>query len=174
MFYIHSNQSMPILATYNPNGSIKIKATALNQDLGNSFSKSIVEQKDPRFVYAIARAVTAEVPNKNWDLFPMEEIQRAYPTFVGRNIFLDHNTQSVRNAVGKIVAAELRQDDEGYTYVACLFKVDRQIHPDIAMKIEDGIIDSVSMGANVKEAECSVCHHRATRESEFCEHLANL
>ena len=174
MFYIHSNQSMPILATYNPNGGIKIKATALNQDLGNSFSKSIVEQKDPRFVYAIARAVTAEVPNKNWDLFPMEEIQRAYPTFVGRNIFLDHNTQSVRNAVGKIVAAELRQDDEGYTYVACLFKVDRQIHPDIAMKIEDGIIDSVSMGANVKEAECSVCHHRATRESEFCEHLANL
>lgn len=174
MFYIHSNQSMPILATYAPSGGIKIKAAALNQDLGNSFSKSIVEQKDPRFVYAIARAVTAEVPNKNWDLFPMEEIQRAYPTFVGRNIFLDHNTQSVRNAVGKIVAAELRQDDEGYTYVACLFKVDRQIHPDIAMKIEDGIIDSVSMGANVKEAECSVCHHRATRESEFCEHLANL
>ena len=165
---------MPILATYNPNGGIKIKASALNQDLGNSFSKFIVEQKDPRFVYAIARAVTADVPNKNWDFFPLEEIQRAYPTFIGRNIFLDHNTASVRNAVGKIIAAELREDEEGHTYVACLFKVDRQIHPDIAMKIENGIIDSVSMGANVMQAECSMCHHVATKEAEFCEHLHNL
>lgn len=165
---------MPILATYDPNGSIKITASAINQDLGNSFSKYIVEQKDPRFVYAIARAVTADVPNKNWDFFPLEEIQRAYPSFIGRNIFLDHNTTSVRNAVGKIIAAELREDEEGHTYVACLFKVDRQIHPDIAMKIENGIIDSVSMGANVMQAECSICHHRATREAEFCEHLHNL
>ena len=165
---------MPILATYNPNGSIKIKASAINQDLGNSFSKFIVEQKDPRFVYAIARAVTADVPNKNHDLFPLDEIKKAYTTFIGRNIFLDHNTSSVRNAVGKIVAAELREDDEGHTYVACLFKVDRQIHPDIAMKIEDGIIDSVSMGANVGVSECSTCHNRASKESDFCVHQQNL
>ena len=154
MIYIQSTQGLPILATYSATSKIRITASAVNQDLGSSFSKNIVEQKDPRFVYAIARAVTADVPNKNWDFFPLEEIQRAYPSFIGRNIFLDHNTKSVRNAVGKIIAAELKEDDEGHTYVACLFKVDRQIHPDIAMKIEDGIIDSVSMGANVKEAEC--------------------
>lgn len=167
---------MPILATYDPNGSIKIQASAINQDLGNSFSKFIVEQKDPRFVYAIARAVTADVPNKNWDYFPLEEIKKSYQTFIGRNIFLDHNTSSVRNAVGKIIAAELREDEEGHTYVACLFKIDRQIHPDIAMKIENGIIDSVSMGANVSTASCNMtgCNCVATRESMFCEHLRNL
>ena len=150
MFHLHSTAiKLPILATYNPSGAIKIKASAINQDLGNSFSKFIVEQKDPRFVYAIARAVTADVPNKNGDMFPLEEIKKSYQTFIGRNIFLDHNTTSVRNAVGKIIAAELREDENGQTYVACLFKVDRQIHPDIAMKIEDGIIDSTFMISDI-------------------------
>ena len=149
-----STQSLSILATYNPTGNISIKASAINEDLGNTFRSHIVEQKDPRFLYAIARAVTADVPNKNKDMFPLEEIKRAYTTFIGRNIFLDHNTKSVRNAVGKIIAAELREDEEGHTYVACLFKIDRELHPDIARKIENGIIDSVSMGANVSSTQC--------------------
>lgn len=174
MFYKTDTQSLAILATYNPTGNISIKASAIGEDLGNSFRTHIVEQKDPRFVYAIARAVTADVPNKNRDMFPLDEIKRAYTTFIGRNIFLDHNTKSVRNAVGKIIAAELREDEEGQTYVACLFKIDRELHPDIAHKIENGIIDSVSMGANLHHVECSRCHHFATKESEFCDHLRNL
>ena len=174
MFYKTDTQSLAILATYNPMGNISIKASAIGEDLGNAFHTHIVEQKDPRFVYAIARAVTADVPNKNRDMFPLEEIKRAYTTFIGRNIFLDHNTKSVRNAVGKIIAAELREDEEGQTYVACLFKIDRELHPDIAHKVENGIIDSVSMGANLHHVECSRCHHFATKESEFCDHLRNL
>ena len=154
MFSVTSTQTMPILATYNPNGKIAITASAIGEDLGNTFRTHIVEQKDPRFLYAIARAVTADIPNKNKDMFPLDEIKRAYTTFIGRNIFLDHNTTSVRNAVGKIIAAELREDEEGQTYVACLFKIDRELHPDIARKIENGIIDSVSMGANVNNTEC--------------------
>lgn len=174
MFYKTDTQSLAILATYNPMGNISIKASAIGEDLGNAFHTHIVEQKDPRFVYAIARAVTADVPNKNRDMFPLDEIKRAYTTFIGRNIFLDHNTKSVRNAVGKIIAAELREDEEGQTYVACLFKIDRELHPDIAHKVENGIIDSVSMGANLHHVECSRCHHLATKESEFCDHLRNL
>ena len=154
MFSVTSTQTMPILATYNPNGKISITASAIGEDLGNTFRTHIVEQKDPRFLYAIARAVTADIPNKNKDMFPLDEIKRAYTTFIGRNIFLDHNTTSVRNAVGKIIAAELREDEEGQTYVACLFKIDRELHPDIARKIENGIIDSVSMGANVQQTTC--------------------
>lgn len=168
MFSKISTQSMPILATYNPTGVIKIQAAALNENLGEQFKTHIVEQKDPRFVYAIARAVTADVPNKNHDLFPLDEIKRAYTTFIGRNIFLDHNTKSVRNAVGKIIAAELREDEEGHTYVACLFKIDRELHPDIARKIENGIIDSVSMGANVQNTCCNKCGNKAAREADFC------
>lgn len=173
MFSITSTQAMPILATYNPNGIIAIKASAIGEDLGQQFRTHVVEQKDPRFVYAIARAVTADVPNKNKDMFPLDEIKRAYTTFIGRNIFLDHNTKSVRNAVGKIIAAELREDEEGHTYVACLFKVDRELHPDIARKIENGIIDSVSMGSNVSKAICSICSNPASRESDFCIHQKN-
>lgn len=173
MFFKTSTQSLSILATYNPTGNISIKASAINEDLGNTFRSHIVEQKDPRFLYAIARAVTADVPNKNKDMFPLEEIKRAYTTFIGRNIFLDHNTKSVRNAVGKIIAAELREDEEGHTYVACLFKIDRELHPDIARKIENGIIDSVSMGANVSSTECVKCHNVAHSADLFCEHQKN-
>ena len=173
MFFKTSTQSLSILATYNPTGNISIKASAINEDLGNTFRSHIVEQKDPRFLYAIARAVTADVPNKNKDMFPLEEIKRAYTTFIGRNIFLDHNTKSVRNAVGKIIAAELREDEEGHTYVACLFKIDRELHPDIARKIENGIIDSVSMGANVSSTQCVKCHNVAHSANEFCEHQKN-
>ena len=173
MFFKTSTQSLSILATYNPTGNISIKASAINEDLGNTFRSHIVEQKDPRFLYAIARAVTADVPNKNKDMFPLEEIKRAYTTFIGRNIFLDHNTKSVRNAVGKIIAAELREDEEGHTYVACLFKIDRELHPDIARKIENGIIDSVSMGANVASTECVKCHNVAHSADVFCEHQKN-
>ena len=168
MFSVTSTQTMSILATYNPSGKIAIKASAIGEDLGNTFRTHIVEQKDPRFLYAIARAVTADIPNKNKDMFPLDEIKRAYTTFIGRNIFLDHNTTSVRNAVGKIIAAELREDEEGQTYVACLFKIDRELHPDIARKIENGIIDSVSMGANVQQTTCSECSNVATREADFC------
>lgn len=173
MFSILSSQQMPIIATYNPMGGIKITASAVGEEPGTMFNTHIVERKDPRFVYAIARAVTADVPNKNRDMFPLEEIKKAYTTFIGRNIFLDHNTKSVRNAVGKIIAAELREDENGQVYVACLFKIDRELHPDIAHKIENGIIDSVSMGANVAKTVCRICSHEASRESDFCQHQKN-
>lgn len=174
MFSKINEEKLSILATYSPAQGVHITASAVSEKLGETFDTHIIEKKDPRFVYAIARAVTADVPNKNHDMFPLEEIKKAYTTFIGRNIFLDHNTKSVRNAVGKIVAAELREDEEGHTYVACLFKIDRELHPDIARKIENGIIDSVSMGANVQTATCSLCGQSASRETDFCCHMKNM
>ena len=139
--------------------------------------ESIVEAKQGNFVYAWARAVTANVPNGNADIFPLDEIKKAYKTFEGRNMFLDHDTDSVAKAVGKIVAAKLIHDEEeDQFYVGCLLKVCRDTHPLIAANLENGIIDSVSMGASVEVCECNVpgCGCIAKDPEEFCSHLKTL
>jgi len=166
-------ETLEILATYSANKGIKVTAGVVQDNLSDMFRKRIVERKDSSFLYFIARAVTAEVPNKNHDMFPLDEIKEHYMTFVDRCLFLDHNAKKVENAVGKVVAAELRQDDSGETYVACLCRVDRWLQPHICRMIEAGTINSVSMGANVAMAECSLCGCKASKESDFCEHMRN-
>lgn len=129
---------------------------AVSDTTRTALSTRVVDLDDPRFVYAVCRAVTADCPNKNGDMFTAAELKRAYPSFVGCNLFLDHKTSSVRDAVGKIVAAEYIDNDKSseHPYVATLIKIDAVNRPDIAGMVKTGTIDSVSMGANVQESEC--------------------
>lgn len=160
-----------------------IKQASLNKiasevpEFQNTTDK-ISAKKDDNFVYFWTRAVTAEVPNLNCDIFPLDELKKAYPTFIGRGLYLDHNASSVANAVGKIFDAKLLEDptatdEEGKYYVGCLCGVDKTTHPDIAKKVAHGVIDSVSMGASVLEAECSICGAKASTPEDFCIHLQN-
>lgn len=141
-------------------------------------TEKIAAKKDDNFVYFWTRAVSAGVPNLNCDIFPEDELKVAYPTFIGRGLYLDHNAQSVANAVGKVFDAKLLEDptateEEGRIYVGCLCGVDKTTHPDIAAKISHGVIDSVSMGASVAQAECSICGKVCSTPEEFCVHLQN-
>lgn len=170
--------SLQILSVYNTaadiakNNAIRITA-AITEPTRQSFSTRVVDLDDPRFVYAVCRAVTADCPNKNGDMFTSAELKRAYPSFVGCNLFLDHRTTSVRDAVGKIVAAEFIDNDPNseHPYVATLIKIDAVNRPDIASMVKTGTIDSVSMGASVQESECSICHNKASQKEDFCIHL---
>ena len=151
-----------------------LHVTAAVSDITRTaLSTRVVDLDDPRFVYAVCRAVTADCPNKNGDMFTAAELKRAYPSFVGCNLFLDHKTSSVRDAVGKIVAAEYIDNDKSseHPYVATLIKIDAVNRPDIAGMVKTGTIDSVSMGANVQESECSICGNRASKKEDFCTHL---
>ena len=143
---------------------------AVSDTTRTALSTRVVDLDDPRFVYAVCRAVTADCPNKNGDMFTAAELKRAYPSFVGCNLFLDHKTSSVRDAVGKIVAAEYIDNDKSseHPYVATLIKIDAVNRPDIAGMVKTGTIDSVSMGANVRESECSICGNRASKKEDFC------
>lgn len=136
----------------------------------------ISAKKDDNFVYFWTRAVSADVPNLNSDLFPLDELKKAYPTFIGRGLYMDHNAQSVANAVGKVFDAKLLEDptateEEGKYYVGCLCGVDKTTHPDIAAKVAHGVIDSVSMGASCGSCECGICHRVCHTPEEFCAHL---
>ena len=108
------------------------------------------------FIYFIARALTANVPNANGDYFPDDELEKSYESFIGKNLHLNHDADDVAKAVGKIIDAWYVKTD-GDIYVVCLCKVDRKLHPELARNIETGIIDSVSMGCSCQECECSIC-----------------
>lgn len=171
--------------------TLRIQKVASIKDLAKAepsiekTASTIVAKKDDNFLYFWAHAVTASddpqnpIANKNGDIFTLEECRKAYPTFIGRNLHLDHDTSSVAKAVGKVFDAKLlhdplARDGKGEYYIGCLCGVDKVAHPDIAMKVAHGVIDSVSMGASVTSNTCTICGCEATTPEMFCKHLNNL
>lgn len=151
------------------------KATALlpNGKISKVASMEDKSEYSNDFIYFIARALTANVPNANGDYFPDDELEKSYESFIGKNLHLNHDADDVAKAVGKIIDAWFVRTD-GDIYVVCLCKIDKKLHPELARNIETGIIDSVSMGCSCQECECSVCGCKAHNESEMCEHLKNF
>jgi hypothetical protein len=124
---------------------------------------------DPNnFIYFRCRAITADVPNKNGDLFPEEEIIKSYKTFIGVGVYKDHDANSVNKAVGKILWADYIPEGKYVELIGC---IDKKLDPELARRVQTGIIDSCSMGCVVKEAECSICHNIARNPSQLCRHM---
>lgn len=151
------------------------KATALlpNGQISKVASAEDNSEYSNDFLYFIARALTANVPNANGDYFPEDELQKSYQSFIGKNLHLNHDADDVAKAVGKIIDAWFVKNEDDI-YVVCLCKIDKKLHPELARNIETGIIDSVSMGCSCQECECSICGCKAHNESEMCEHLKNF
>lgn len=150
-----------------------------NQGLYKTASKeldNVVAEKNDNFTYFQTIALHSDVPNLNGDIFPLDELKKSYKSFIGRGLYLDHNAQSVANAVGKVFDAKLIEipgatDEEGKYGVVCLCGVDKTTHPDIAKKVASGVIDSVSMGASVGSCTCGICGVKCSTPEEFCIHL---
>ena len=151
------------------------KATALlpNGQISKVASAEDNSEYSNDFLYFIARALTANVPNANGDYFPEDELQKSYQSFIGKNLHLNHDADDVAKAVGKIIDAWFVKNEDDI-YVVCLCKIDKKLHPELARNIETGIIDSVSMGCSCQECECSICGCKAHNESEMCDHLKNF
>ena len=133
-------------------------------------NKGVISFKyDPEnFVYFRCRAITADVPNKNGDYFPEEEIIKSYKTFINVGVYKDHDADSVNKAVGKILWADYIPEGKYVELIGC---IDKKLDPDLARRVQMGIIDSCSMGCVVKEAECSICHNIAKNPSQLCKHM---
>src|SRR6185437_13670839 len=111
--------------------------------------------------------------NGNKDYFPRKGLEAAYETFVGRNIFLDHNSESSLYSIGKIIDALPIDDPQtGEFYIELVGKIDRTLHPEICRKIETGELNSTSMGCSVDESICSICGNVLHSDAdEKCEHM---
>jgi hypothetical protein len=80
-----------------------------------------VQKPHPQCIYLRTRAIgnlEVDGPNSNADAFPYGEFLNdkpgfGYKSFIGKKAFVEHNTDSVTNAIGDLVDSYLRQFDLG-------------------------------------------------------------
>lgn len=114
-----------------------------------------------------------------------------FKTFAGRPFFVDHNNSDPKRTRGVIVDSLLhiespkhkRSKDDYWadapenhtpeTWIELLIELDAEQFPKLANAFKTGEIDSVSMGCNVEETECSVCGNRAQTMDDYCVHIKN-
>lgn len=129
------------------------------------------EDLDPDMYYVKVRAVTAGVPNNNGDYFSEDELRNAYKSFEGRGVFVNHESDNVEAARGKILSADLIEKDPNDIHVVLALAIDQKAFPQLVNAIKKGYVTDVSMGATVAYSLCSICGNKATNEAEYCHHV---
>jgi hypothetical protein len=126
-------------------------------------------------LYVTTRAISSRV-NANYDGWPASELEKAYRSFVGRGIYVEHNNWDPSRSRGVIMGVKLHKSKlasgEPDYWVELLEEIDAQNFPKLAQAVMSGELKSVSMGADVGFTICSVCTNRAADPSEYCEHIA--
>jgi hypothetical protein len=128
----------------------------------------------PGYLYVRSRMISSRC-NDNYDEFPAEEIKKAYRTFVGKPVFVNHNNEDHRRARGVIIDAALHDDrnPDGTPdlWVEGLMEIDAVRFPMLAKAIVAGHVDRTSMGTDVAFSVCSICNNKATTPLEYCRHI---
>jgi hypothetical protein len=131
----------------------------------------------PGYLYVRSRAISSRC-NDNFDEFPAEEIEKAYRTFVGKPVFVNHVNDNHRRARGVIIDAALHQDKnpDGTpdTWAEVLMEIDAVRFPRLAKAILAGDVDRTSMGCDVERSVCSVCNNEARTPADYCSHIPTL
>lgn len=106
--------------------------------------------------------------NSNGDIFPEEELVKAYKKWVGKPLCVDHKSSSVDHVRGFIVDTYY---DRNLKRVIALCALDKAGYPQLARQVATGVSNCVSMGTAVGKAICSDCAQVARTESDFCDHM---
>lgn len=129
------------------------------------------------FVYIRSRMISSRC-NDNFDMFPAEEIEKSYETFLGKPVFVNHHNSDHRQARGVVIAVALHKDrnPDGSpdTWTEGLMEVDGITYPKLAIALINGDIDRTSMGCDVQISKCSVCDHVARNPLEYCRHIPGM
>lgn len=106
--------------------------------------------------------------NSNGDIFPEEELVKAYKKWVGKPLCIDHKSSSVDHVRGFIVDTYY---DRSLKRVIALCALDKAGYPQLARQVQTGVSNCVSMGTAVGKAICSDCAKVARSEPDFCDHM---
>jgi 8-oxo-dGTP pyrophosphatase MutT (NUDIX family) len=116
--------------------------------------------------------------NDNYDDFPASEIKKAYKTFIGKPVFVNHHNDDHRRARGVIIDAAIHEDTnpDGTpdTWVEGLMMVDAIRFPILAKAILAGHIDRTSMGTDVAYSVCTACGNKAYTPIDYCAHIPKM
>jgi hypothetical protein len=128
----------------------------------------------PGYLYVRSRAISSRC-NDNFDEFPADELAKAYASFNGKPVFVNHVNDDHRRARGVIIDSALHKDAnrDGTRdwWVEVLMEVDAVRFPRLAKEILAGNIARTSMGCDVAFSVCSACNNRATTPAEYCQHI---
>jgi hypothetical protein len=152
-----------------------VKSGHICKDGSCPFVKEANFDYDPEhFLYYRARAITADVPNGNGDMFPYKEVESSYKSFIGRGVYLNHKNDDPELAFGIVLDAVFHGQFKP-AYVEILAALDKELteekHPGLLRQITSGIMNSTSMSCSAQRAECCICHNVAHNEQELCAHM---
>jgi len=106
--------------------------------------------------------------NNNLDCWDRDVLMKSYRTFIGAHNFVEH-VQVEDLSKGRIIDAVARDIGDS-VYVDILVATHRK-HADLVKAIENGKMDSMSMGCTVDFTQCTKCGHVAVDETEMCKHV---
>lgn len=133
-------------------------------------AKSYNISSDPKdyLIHAVLVMIT-DIPNRNGVAFPLTELvkwndeygMQHYKTWKGKPMFVEHESDVIKEAIGIILdvaLTPLRSYGTGEQYkVIALVAIDRTKNPSIAQRIAEGKLNTYSMGAMVSGYTCSYC-----------------
>ena len=131
------------------------------------------------YIFAVCRALTAEVPNNNGDNFQHEELTRfspnhrclVYQTFRNDPLHIEHAATNPKTARGYIPDAHYVTADEKDRHVLTVVALDTKKDPPLAEGMLSGEVDKFSMGCICDQVRCSICAHVANSDRDLCDHL---
>lgn len=135
--------------------------------------------KDPKdYIYVAVRALTADVPNENWDAFAEKELLRfasehsckVYQTFNLKPHHVNHRSQNPMQARGAILDVYYNTKNDEH-FPELLIGVDKTKDKRLAEGIASGEINGFSMGCDAESTICNVCGHKANSPYQFCSHI---
>ena len=106
--------------------------------------------------------------NNNSDIFPESELKKAASKWVGLPLCRDHESSSVDGIRGIILDTYY---DEKFKQVVGLCALDRVNYPELARKVETGIVRYGSMGTAVERSICTECSNAASTPDDYCSHI---
>jgi len=106
--------------------------------------------------------------NSNGDIFPEEELVKAYKKWQHKPLCIDHKSSSVDHVRGFIVDTYY---DRSLKRVIALCALDKAGYPQLARQVSTGVSNCVSMGTAVGRAICTDCARVARTEADFCDHM---
>jgi hypothetical protein len=155
----------------------------LDQQVFDAVSDRYKVSRNPGdFVYTVARAVSADVPNQNGDAFPEEELLSLNPmagvmvfqTFINDPLHVEHLSDDPTAALGFILDSHYNTEDARDKFVETLVLIDRKKNPIMAKEISSGARDSFSMGCLCEIEVCSFCNKASRSDAEFCDHMRHM
>ena len=103
--------------------------------------------------------------NSNSDIFPEVELKKAHRDWIGKPLCVDHKSDTVDGVRGIILDTHY---DERLKQVVGLCALDKVNYPDLARKVETGVVRFGSMGTAVATSICADCGKKASNATEYC------